>query len=49
MLETNETPRDVLIAAIFCAIIGIITYAGFLQGGFGNSNQPYALSNASKQ
>ena len=49
MVETSETPRNVLIAAIFCAIIGIISYAGFVQGGFGNSNQPYALSNAPKQ
>jgi hypothetical protein len=29
MPEINETPRNVLVAALFCAIIGIITYAGF--------------------
>jgi hypothetical protein len=30
MTQINETPRDVLVAALFCTIIGIITYAGFL-------------------
>lgn len=30
MHETHETPRNVLVAALFCAIIGIITYAGFM-------------------
>jgi hypothetical protein len=29
MHEINETPRNVLVAALFCAIIGIIVYAGF--------------------
>ena len=30
MPETRETPRKVLVTALFCAIIGIITYAGFV-------------------
>jgi len=36
MIETRETPRNVLVAAIFCAIIGIITYAGFDTGTAGH-------------
>ena len=29
MDELNEYPRSVLIAAVFCAIIGLIAYAGY--------------------
>lgn len=32
MHETHETPRNVLVAALFCAIIGIIVYAGLDSG-----------------
>jgi hypothetical protein len=32
MHEINETPRNVLVAALFCAIIGIIVYAGLDSG-----------------
>ena len=35
MLETTETPRNVLVAALFCAIIGIIVYAGLDSGTTG--------------
>jgi hypothetical protein len=34
MDEINESPRTILIAAVFCAIIGLIAYAGFLQRGW---------------
>ncbi len=37
MDEINESPRTVLIAAVFCAIIGLIAYAGFLQRGWARS------------
>jgi hypothetical protein len=30
MHELNDTPRADLVAAVFCAIIGLITYAGFM-------------------
>jgi hypothetical protein len=30
MDEINESPRNVLIAAVFWAIIGLIAYAGFM-------------------
>ena len=30
MDELHESPRSVLIAAVFCAIIGLIAYAGYL-------------------
>jgi hypothetical protein len=30
MYEINESPRLVLVAAVFCAIIAIITYAALL-------------------
>lgn len=30
MDETNQTPRSILIVAVFCAIVGLIAYAGFL-------------------
>jgi hypothetical protein len=30
MHELNDTPRAELVAAVFCAIIGLITYAGFM-------------------
>jgi hypothetical protein len=30
MDEINESPRSVLIAAVFCAIIGLIAYAGYM-------------------
>ena len=44
MPETHDRPRNVLVAALFCAIIAIITYAGFMQGGFSHAGLPYALS-----
>ena len=34
MDEINESPRTVLIAVVFCAIIGLIAYAGYLQRGW---------------
>jgi len=46
MHETHETPRSVLVAALFCAIIGIITYAGFMHGGFRHAGLPYVLSSS---
>lgn len=46
MHETNDSPRNVLVAALFCAIIGIITYAGFTQGGFRYTALPYVLSSS---
>jgi len=30
MHGVNENPRSVLIAAVFCAILGLIVYAGFI-------------------
>ena len=30
MHEAHDYPRSVLIAAVFCAIIGLIAYAGYL-------------------
>jgi hypothetical protein len=30
MDEINERQRNILIAAVFCAIIGLIAYAGFM-------------------
>jgi hypothetical protein len=30
MDELNQAPQSVLIAAVFCAIIGLISYAGFM-------------------
>jgi hypothetical protein len=44
MHETHDSPRNVLVAVLFCAIIGIITYAGVMQGGFSRAGLPYALS-----
>ena len=46
MHETNDSPRNVLVAALFCAIIGLIVYAGFVQGGFRHAGLPYALSSS---
>jgi hypothetical protein len=34
MYEINDQPRSLLIAAVFCAIIGLIAYAGYLQNGW---------------
>ncbi len=39
MSDTTETPRNVLIAALFCAIIGIIVYAGFGPSATGQKAQ----------
>ena len=34
MDEISENPQTVLIAVVFCAIIGLIAYAGYLQRGW---------------
>lgn len=34
MPEVPDQSRGVLIAAVFCAIIGLIAYAGYLQRGW---------------
>ena len=34
MHEINDQSRNVLIAAVFCAIIGLIAYAGYMQRGW---------------
>ncbi len=39
MHEINETPRNVLVAALFCAIVGIIVYAGFGPSATGQKAQ----------
>ena len=44
MHETHDSPRNVLAAVLFCAIIGIITYAGLMQGGFSHAGLSYAQS-----
>jgi hypothetical protein len=37
MDEINESPRTILIAAVFCAIIGLIAYAGSFHTGWAGS------------
>jgi hypothetical protein len=37
MDEINQNPRTVLIAAVFCAIIGLIAYAGSFHRGWAGS------------
>ncbi len=32
MPDATETPRNLLVAALFCTIIGIIAFAGFGSG-----------------
>jgi hypothetical protein len=34
MPHFQEQSRSVLIAAVFCAIVGLIAYAGYLQNGW---------------
>jgi hypothetical protein len=37
MDEISESPQTVLIAAVFCAIIGLIAYAGSFHRGWAGS------------
>ena len=46
MHEIHETPRTVVVAVLFCTIIGIIAYAAFGSGMAGHKAQ--ALLAASK-
>ena len=34
MHEIDDQSRTVMIAAVFCAIVGLIAYAGYLQRGW---------------
>ena len=46
MHELNEQPRSVLIAAVFCAIIGLIAYAGYLQRGWARTSMTDTIHRA---